>query len=77
MPEQKIGKSTPSVDQSSTELTEAYIRVRAYQLFEQRGRQDGHAVEDWLQAEEEILGKKQPQNVTGDFAPEIKIGSAA
>ena len=77
MPEQKIGKSTQSVDQSSTELTEAYVRVRAYQLFEQRGRQDGHDVEDWLEAEEEIFGKRQPQNITEDFAPELKIGPAA
>ena len=38
--------------------------MRAYQLFEQRGRQDGHDVEDWLQAEAEITSKKQPQNVT-------------
>jgi hypothetical protein len=40
-----------SVIQSSTELTEAYIRMPAYQLFEQRGRQDGHDVEDSLEAQ--------------------------
>ncbi len=33
------------------------IRERAYQLYEQRGRRDGHAVEDWLQAEAEIRGR--------------------
>ena len=77
MPEQKAAKSTPSVDQTSTALTEHYIRVRAYQLFEQRGRQDGHDVEDWLQAEEELIGKKPSQNITEDFAPGLKIGSAA
>jgi hypothetical protein len=32
------------------------IRDRAYQLYEQRGRRDGHDVEDWLQAEAEING---------------------
>jgi hypothetical protein len=31
------------------------IRVRAYQLFEQRGRDPGHDLEDWLQAEAEIV----------------------
>lgn len=30
------------------------IRKRAYQLFEERGRQPGHELDDWLQAEHEI-----------------------
>ncbi len=47
-----------ALDQGSLELTEEYIRERAYQLYEQRGRQDGHDVEDWLQAEAEIFGEK-------------------
>jgi len=34
---------------------DARIAVRAYELYEQRGRQDGYALEDWLQAEREIL----------------------
>jgi hypothetical protein len=29
------------------------IRKRAYQLFEARGRQPGHELDDWLQAERE------------------------
>jgi Protein of unknown function (DUF2934) len=29
------------------------IRKRAYQLFGQRGRQPGHEMDDWLQAERE------------------------
>jgi hypothetical protein len=35
------------------------IRVRAYELFEQRGRHEGHDHEDWAQAEVEILSKYQ------------------
>ncbi len=31
------------------------IRQRAYQLFDWRGRTDGHDLEDWLKAEMEIL----------------------
>jgi hypothetical protein len=31
------------------------IRRRAYKLYEERGRADGHAFEDWVQAEAEIL----------------------
>jgi len=46
-----------ALDQGSLELTEEYIRLRAYQIYEQRGRQDGHDVDDWLEAEAEILGK--------------------
>ncbi len=46
-----------ALDQGSLELTEEYIRLRAYQLYEQRGRQDGHDREDWFQAEAEVFGK--------------------
>lgn len=31
------------------------IRVRAYELYSQRGEGNGHDMEDWLQAEEEIV----------------------
>jgi hypothetical protein len=33
---------------------EQQIRDRAYELYEARGREDGHAVDDWLRAEEQI-----------------------
>jgi hypothetical protein len=36
-----------------------HIRVRAYELFEQRGRHEGHDHEDWARAEAEILSKYQ------------------
>ena len=45
-------------DIGSQELTEEIIRIRAYQLFETRGGEHGHDVEDWLQAESEITGRK-------------------
>ena len=38
---------------------EEKIRLRAYQLYEERGRIDGHASDDWLQAEAEVLGAKK------------------
>jgi hypothetical protein len=31
------------------------IRRRAFELYEQRGREDGHELDDWLQAESEIV----------------------
>lgn len=33
-------------------------RIRAYELYEKRGRQDGHALDDWLQAEAELTERK-------------------
>ena len=36
---------------------EEQIRLRAYELYETRGRQDGHEMEDWLQAETELKEK--------------------
>ena len=37
----------------------AEIRRRAYKLYEQRGRIDGHAQEDWAQAEAEVFESEQ------------------
>ncbi|MBU0909869.1 MAG: DUF2934 domain-containing protein [Proteobacteria bacterium] len=34
----------------------------AFELYEQRGRRDGQAVQDWVQAEQEIR-KDAPTNV--------------
>ena len=52
------GVSTAKPEQGSLELAEDLIRVRAYHLYENRGGEDGHDVDDWLQAEAEVLGKK-------------------
>jgi hypothetical protein len=38
---------------------EENVRARAYELYEVRGRIDGHAEEDWLQAEGEVAGSKE------------------
>ncbi len=37
---------------------EYQIRLRAYQLYEARGGEDGHELEDWFRAKEEITIKK-------------------
>jgi hypothetical protein len=37
---------------------EQHIRQRAFELYEQRGKADGLAEQDWLQAEGEILGSR-------------------
>ncbi len=38
----------------------AEVQRRAYQLYEERGRIDGWDLDDWLRAESEILGQKNP-----------------
>ncbi|HXX02328.1 MAG TPA: DUF2934 domain-containing protein [Candidatus Acidoferrales bacterium] len=38
------------------ELLERKIRLHAQQLYEQRGKADGMALQDWVQAESEVLG---------------------
>ena len=35
--------------------THEEIAQLAYDLYESRGRQDGHDVEDWLRAEEQLV----------------------
>ena len=42
---------------------EESVHGRAYELYEERGRVDGFALDDWLQAEAEILGKQKGQKV--------------
>jgi hypothetical protein len=37
------------------EFVHGMICMRAYEIYQQRGREDGHDREDWLQAEREIL----------------------
>ena len=46
------------VDQASPELDQQ-IRCRAYELYEERGRTDGHDMDDWLRAESEITSVKR------------------
>jgi hypothetical protein len=35
---------------------EARIRIRAHEIYLERGGEDGNELDDWLQAEQEILG---------------------
>jgi Protein of unknown function (DUF2934) len=50
-------KPPTAVTRQELEL-ESQIGLRAYELYEARGREDGHEQEDWLRAEEEIASKK-------------------
>jgi outer membrane protein TolC len=45
-------------NQSSQELKED-IRRRAYELYESRGREGGHELDDWVRAEQDVLNASQ------------------
>ena len=45
------------------------IRTRAYEIYEHRGRHDGFAEQDWLEAEAEILAK-------ANASPEVHVSAS-
>ena len=51
-------------DDRSPESTEYRIRLRAYELYLERGQQEGHAEADWLRAEKEVLGTMAERKIT-------------
>ncbi len=53
--EKKSSRSNGNA-KAPSELEQA-IRSRAYELYEERGRQDGFAQQDWLKAEAEVLSR--------------------
>jgi hypothetical protein len=48
-----------SPHQPDRQSQDIHMRIsdRAYALFEVRGRNDGHALEDWLEAEQQVLNQ--------------------
>jgi hypothetical protein len=46
-----------AVNQVISRISEQAIRERAYELYEIRGCQEGHAEEDWYLAEAELSGR--------------------
>jgi len=52
------GTALTAATQEDADL-QARIAIRAYELYRQRGSQDGYALEDWLQAEREIRRAEQ------------------
>ncbi len=47
------------------------IRERAHSLFEKRKHTDGHALDDWLQAEQELLFR--PETAIEDRDAELRL----
>lgn len=67
------------------QLVERKVRSRAKQLYETRGQEEGQALQDWFQAESEVLGNSilaplyrrmrsanqdAEENKSPEFAPE-------
>ena len=52
-------KKPPATVASEPQELENQIRQRAYELYEARGCEDGHDLDDWLRAEEEITAKSE------------------
>ena len=52
--------NSSAIEPESCEL----IRKLAYEFYEQRGREDGHDLEDWLRAEAEIMEKRPSESLT-------------
>jgi DUF2934 family protein len=53
-------KKSPATVTSEPQELEHQIRLRAHELYEARGRQDGHDLDDWAQAEAELTEKQAP-----------------
>ena len=47
--------SPESIPMELRALLEEKIRIRAYQIFQERGCHHGSALQDWLQAEADVL----------------------
>jgi hypothetical protein len=52
----RLNPAHPDADKLGFEELENRIRNRAYQLYEDRGYADDHALDDWLNAKAEVLG---------------------
>ena len=65
------GKTLPIFEQIAQRL-EA-VQRRAFELFEERGREAGHELDDWLKAEGELLGCPKNELTEKDGAYQVRI----
>ena len=59
-------RSSKSLPNRSAQATEGDIARRAYELYLTRGCEHGHDVEDWLQAERELMWSGLPLDISKD-----------
>jgi hypothetical protein len=53
-----VTKKPPATVTNDSQELDHQIRLRAHELYEERGREDGHELDDWLRAEAEMTSKK-------------------
>ena len=58
LPQPDVLEKEPDRSQSASPPDDVHARItdRAYELYAERGHRYGHALDDWLEAEREILG---------------------
>ena len=52
----RLSPAHPESGKLSFEQLEQRIRARAYEIYEEHGHREGHALDDWLEAKVEVLG---------------------
>jgi len=58
--EESVAEAEASLDtQAITGKDKTRIAALAHELYEQRGREDGHDLDDWLEAEQRIVSRGQ------------------
>ena len=58
----QLSPAHPDKDKIDRLQLEQRIRGRAYELYEERGKGEGRALDDWLEAKAEVLGVVRPTN---------------
>lgn len=52
----RLSPSDPDNGKLSFQQIEDRIRIRAHEIFEERGARGQHALDDWLEAKAQVLG---------------------
>jgi hypothetical protein len=50
-------KKPPATVTGDEQVLKSQIRQRAFELYQERASEDGHDLDDWLRAEEEITNE--------------------
>jgi hypothetical protein len=61
-PARKAANPAPSPPVELIENIEDEVRQRAYELWEDSGREEGRAQDHWLQAEAEVLARRNQRS---------------
>ena len=56
-----LTSSKPKTQPTDASELQAQIRTRAYEIYEQHNRMEGHDLDNWLQAEVELTGTEAQQ----------------